>query len=361
MPRRPRSRFPLAPLLILACGCDSAPNINFQKTPPANSPDRRLKVEPVTGLPAIPFPPGSPAMEAAFELGRKLFYDRTLSIDGSVACSSCHNPRYGFSDNRPLPEGVGGRKGKRNTPTIFNVAFGKILFLDGRVDTLEAQADGPLQGVNEMAHTPAAIEARLRDNSIYRNMFERAYGPGPVTYRNVAKALASFQRHVVSGNSLYDKYAYGGNRRALSQAAVRGLALFSSSRTNCSVCHQLGREFALFTDGQFHNIGVGADARGVLADLGRYNVTKAEADKGSFKTPTLRSITQTRPYMHDGSLNSLTEVVEYYDRGGRPNPHLSRLIRPLNLSAQDKIDLIAFLESLTGAPVPHIGPPEGEQ
>jgi cytochrome c peroxidase len=134
-----------------------------------------------------------------------------------------------------------------------------------------------------------------------------------------------------------------------------------NGRGRCGACHPIGKEFSLFTDGLFHNTGVGTDARGEPPDLGRYNVTRMEADKGAFKTPTLRSITQTRPYMHDGTLTSLTEVVEFYNAGGRRNPYLSKLIRPLNFSAQDKIDLIAFLESLTGEPMPHIGPPEGEQ
>ena len=333
---------------------------NLQKAPPANEADKPVKIEAPIGLPPVPFPPGSPPTEATIELGRRLFYDKNLSIDGSVSCASCHNPRFGFSDNRPVAEGAGGRKGKRNSPTIFNVAYGKIFGMDGRAATLEAQAAGPMSGTLEMAHAPPALEKKLNDNSIYRSMFERAYGPGPVTFEKTTRALASFQRIVVTGSSLYDKFMYLGNRRALSQAAARGLEIFTK-RGNCAVCHQLGKEFALFTDGQFHNLGVGANERGELADLGRYNVTRNDADKGAFKTPTLRNVTQTRPYMHDGSLSSLGEVVEFYSNGGRRNPYLSKLIRPLGFSAQDKIDLLAFLEALTGEPVPNIGPPEGEQ
>lgn len=349
-------------LLALACLAGAACGVggNLQNAPPAAPAERLFKVEKFTGLPPLQFPGNARPTEGAVELGRRLFYDKNLSLDGSVSCATCHNPRYGFSDNKPVAEGVGGRKGKRNSPTIFNVGFGESFQWDGRAATLEAQIGLPLTNVTEMAHATDTLETKLRDNSIYRAMFERAYGPGPITIGNISKALATFERLILSGNSLYDKFAYLGNRRALSQSAIRGLELFSG-RARCSVCHQLGQEFALFTDGQFHNLGVGANARGELADLGRYNVTKADADKGAFKTPTLRSITQTRPYMHDGSLSSLSEVLEFYDQGGRRNPYLSKLIRPLNLNPQDKLDLLGFLESLSGEPVPHIGPPEGEQ
>jgi cytochrome c peroxidase len=347
-----------APALWLALGAACEINSNLQKAPPVNAADRVMKVEVPIGLPPINFP-GGPPTEGAFELGRRLFYDKNLSLDGSVSCASCHNPRFGFSDNRPVSEGVGGRKGARNSPTIFNAAYGQIFRWDGGAATLEAQLAIPIAETNEMAHSPAVLETKLRDNSIYRSMFERAYGPGFITFDKIAKALAVFERLVLSGNSLYDRYAYLGNRKMLSQSAIHGLEIFTG-RGNCAVCHQLGKEFALFTDGGFHNLGVGVDARGRMADLGRYNVTKVEADKGAFKTPTLRNITQTRPYMHDGSLASLAEVVEFYNAGGRRNPHQSKLIRPLNFDAQDKIDLLAFLEALTGEPIPHIGPPEGE-
>ena len=350
--------FVLAALLFLATSvCE---NMNFQTAPPAPNADKVIRVEVPVGLPPIPATANAAPTQGRFELGRRLFYDKNLSIDGSVSCAVCHNPRFGFSDNRVVAEGAGGAKGTKNSSTILNVAFGKAFFFDGRATSLEEQAAVPLLNPKEMGNSREALEKRLNDNSIYRLMFERAYGPGAITVEKVSQALAVFQRLILSGNSAYDRYMYLGNRRAISQEAIRGLDLFTK-RANCAVCHQLGKEFALFTDGQFHNLGVGADAQGRLADSGRYNVTKNEADRGAFKTPTLRNITQTRPYMHDGSLTSLATVIEFYNDGGRSNPHLSRLIRPLNLSAQDKIDLLAFLESLTGEPQPHLGPPEGEQ
>ncbi len=349
----------MAPAVWLALTASCEIGSNLQTAPPANRADRAIKVDVPIGLPPVEFA-GGPPTEGSFELGRRLFYDRNLSLDGSVSCASCHNPRYGFSDNRQVSEGVGGRKGKRNSPTLFNAAYGRNFRWDGGAATLEAQAAGPMADTNEMAHSPAALESKLRDNSIYRAMFERAYGPGPITFDKVVKALAVFERLILSGNSLYDRYEYLGNRRALSQSAISGLAIFSG-RGHCAVCHHVGKECALFPAGGFHTLGVGANARGELADLGRYNVTKAEADRGAFKTPSLRNITQTRPYMHDGSLTSLTEVVEFYNAGGRSNPYRSKLIRPLDLAPQDKLDLLAFLESLTGEPIPHIGPPEGEK
>jgi cytochrome c peroxidase len=343
---------------LLLAGCD--PGGNLQKAPPANSADRVVKIEVPIGLPPIPFPPGSPPTEATIELGRRLFYDRNLSLDGSVACSSCHNPRFGFTDNRPVAEGIGGRKGARNSPAIFNAAYGKTFQWDGGAATLEEQVVRHISNVNEMAHSAKGLESKLEDNSIYRAMFERVYGPGPITMDHIAKAIAVFERIILSGNSLYDRFAFLGNRKALNQSAIRGLEIFTG-RGSCANCHQIGKEASLFTDGRFHNTGVAVNARGDIVDLGRYNITKAEADRGAFKTPSLRGITQTRPYMHDGSVPSLAEVIEFYSAGGRPNRYLSKLIRPLNFTAQDKLDLIAFLESLSGEPVPHIGPPEGEQ
>ena len=299
------------------------------------------------------YPPGSSPTEGKIELGRKLFYDKNLSLDGSVSCSSCHNPRYGFADIRPVSEGVGGRKGTRNALTVFNAGYETLFFWDGRAHKLEQTAILHFTTIHEMAQTPEALEAKLRDNSIYRAAFERAYGQQAITMANTANALAIFLRTVLSGSSLFDKFLYLGNRRALSQSAARGFELFTH-QAGCNACHVIGKENALFTDGKFHNTGIGSDP-------GRFAITKVEADRGAFKTPSIRNITQTRPYMHDGSLASLSEVVEYYNAGGRRTANLSRLIRPLGLSAQDKIDLIAFLESLTGEPAPHIGPPEGEQ
>ncbi|MCC6535963.1 MAG: cytochrome-c peroxidase [Bryobacterales bacterium] len=350
--------------LGVGCGCSTLESLGkfdpLRQTKPPVQPNQRVLIEIPVGLPQIEYPVMDPPTEAGLELGRKLFYDKSLSADGQVSCGSCHNPRYAFSDNQPLATGVGGKTHRRHTPTLFNVAYGKSFFWDGRAATLEAQAVAPFTNPEEMGLTEAILLQRLNDNSIYRDLFERNFGPGPISLQKVGRALATFERRILSGHSLFDKFNSLGNRRALSQTAARGLDLFVN-RARCAICHQLGKEYALFTDGLYHNLGVGATAQGELRDLGRYEATKNDADRGAFKTPTLRNITQTRPYMHDGSIASLADVIEFYDRGGRPNRYQSKLIRPLNLSAQDKLDLLAFMDGLAGVPVGNIGPPEGEQ
>ena len=183
----------------------------------------------------------------------------------------------------------------------------------------------------------------------YREAFERAFGPGPINIDKIQKAIASFERTLLSGNSPFDRYQYAGDKTAMTPSAIRGLAIFQAkNRGNCSTCHTIEKKYALFTDGKFHNIGIGVNANGELTDLGRYDVTKAESDKGAFRTPDLRNVAKTAPYMHDGSEKTLREVVDYYVGGGNSNPYLDKDLRPLTLSAQDRADLIAFLESLTG-------------
>lgn len=354
----------LVAILASGLGCRTLESLGkfdpARQSRPPLQPNRRVLIEVPVGLPAIEYPVIDPPTEAGLELGRKLFYDKSLSADGQVSCGSCHNPRYAFSDNRPLAIGVGGKQHRRHTPTLFNTVFNKSFFWDGRAATLEAQAVAPFTNPEEMGLTEAVLLQRLNDNSIYGDLFERTFGPGPISMLKIGRALATFERTILSGQSLFDKFNSLGNRRALSQPAARGLDLFVN-RARCAVCHQLGKEYALFTDGLYHNLGVGVNAKGELRDLGRYEVTRNDADRGAFKTPTLRNITQTRPYMHDGSIESLAGVIEFYDQGGRPNRYQSKLIRPLNLSAQDKLDLLAFLDSLAGTPVANIGPPEGEQ
>jgi cytochrome c peroxidase len=192
----------------------------------------------------------------------------------------------------------------------------------------------------------------------YRRAFERAFGPGPVTIDKIRKAIASFERTLLSGNSAFDRYEYGHDKQAMSPPAVRGLAIFrDKNRGNCAVCHTIGDTYALFTDEKFHNIGIGVDAEGELMDLGRYNVTHDPADKGAFRTPSLRDVALTPPYMHDGSEKTLKDVIEYYVGGGNSNPNLDKGIHPLKLSAQDRADLIVFLNALTGEPPQNATPP----
>jgi cytochrome c peroxidase len=287
-------------------------------------------------------PDNNPMSVKKIELGRKLYFDARLSRDGSVSCATCHDPDKGFSDARPTSAGIGGQTGNRNSPTVINRLFSKEQFWDGRAADLEEQALGPIQNPIEMGHTLPAMTQGLEGIAAYAGEFEAAFGSPGINADRVAQAIASYERTVVSGNAPFDRYQ-AGDTKAMSESAVRGMALFNDAqKANCVTCHAGFN----FTDESYHNLGVGMDKQ--FPDTGRYTVTKSEVDRGAFRTPTLRNITQTGPYMHDGSETTLQDVIAFYDRGGKPNPNLSKEIRPLNLSDQEKADLVAFLEALTG-------------
>jgi len=321
----------------------------------------QVEVKVPLGLPAVAFPADNPATVETIALGRKLYYDPALSADSTIACASCHDPAKGFADNKQFSEGVQGKKGTRNSPTVLNSAYYSTQFWDGRAPTLEKQAEGPVQNPLEMAHTLPGVESRLQKDPIYRIAFERAFGPGPITYEKVEKAIASFERIALSGNSPFDRYYFGHDPKAMSPAAIRGFQVFSSSdKGNCTACHKIEKDYALFTDNSFHNIGVGVDM-GQISDQGRYEVTKQDKDRGAFRTPSLRNVSRTGPYMHDGSLKTLKEVVDYYIGAGNSNPYLDKQIRVLDfLSGQERADLEVFLEALTGEDPPDAGPPPKE-
>jgi cytochrome c peroxidase len=310
------------------------------------------------GLPPVPFPADNPPTEETISLGRRLYYDPALSVDNTVSCASCHSPEAGFSDGKPVSNGVSGKTGTRNSPTVFNSAYFEVQFWDGRSPSLENQAEGPVQNPVEMAHTLKGVEDRLNADASYREQFAKSFGPGPITYQMAEKAIASFERTVVSANSPFDRWKYGHDEKAVSDSVKRGFLVFSSKdKGNCTACHMVGEKTALFTDNKFHNIGVGADID-KLNDEGRYAVSKNEADRGAFKTPSLRNVALTGPYMHDGSLKTLKDVIDYYIGGGNSNAHLDKNIRVLDfLSGQERADLQAFLESLTGEMPPNVGPP----
>jgi len=315
------------------------------------------------GLPAVPFPAGNPPTASTIALGRQLFYDTRLSKDNSVACSSCHDPVFGFRDARQRSLGVGGSRGLRHAPTLVNVAYDPLLFWDGHVGSLEKQVDFPIADPLEMNQAHKESVAKLRGNPAYKAMFLSAFGSDAITMPRVENALASFERTILSGDSPFDQYRYQGRQNALSQAQVRGLAIFMDPhRGNCAACHTVGSQFALFTDGKFHNTGEGAGDNGQFDDTGRYQVTHVESDKGSFKTPTLRNVAMTGPYMHDGKLKTLKDVVDFYAGKGNSNPYLDPEMAQIQLSGQDREDLVKFMESLT-APLPaNVGPPrEGKQ
>ncbi|HZY90256.1 MAG TPA: cytochrome c peroxidase [Gemmataceae bacterium] len=291
------------------------------------------------GLPAArPVPKDNPLTEAKVRLGRRLFFDPLLSGDGSVSCASCHRPDHGFAGPEPRAVGAGGRRGTRNAPSLLNRAFGGAFFWDGRAATLEEQALHPIESPVEMGSTVADALKRLGAHKEYPAAFRAAFGDG-VSAANLARALASFERVLLAGDSRVDRFR-AGKFAALNDSERQGLWLFES-RGRCWRCHS-GQTFS---DEGYHNTGVGWG--GAPADLGRHNVTRAEADRGRFKTPSLRAVARTAPYMHDGSLATLEEVVEYYNRGGNKNPRLDPLMRPLGLSKRDVADLVAFLKGLS--------------
>jgi len=308
-----------------------------QEKPPANG-----------LLGPIPVPADNPQTPAKIALGRQLFFEGRLSSDGTVSCASCHEPAHAWADTTPVSAGVAHQLGTRNTPSIINQAYIVPQFWDGRALHLEKQAVGPVQNPIEMDLTAAQLEFRLNHIPGYAAQFQAVFGEA-ATIDNLAKAIASFERTILSTNTRYDRYLRG-NRTALNESAVRGMRLFTG-KANCIACHS----GPAFSDSSFHNLGVGYKD-GNFADVGRFDVTKDPNDTGAFKTPMLRNVADTAPYMHDGSEKTLADVIAFYNRGGNPNPHLDRDIKPLNLNLQEQQDLLAFLTALSG-PYPVITAP----
>ncbi len=330
------------------------------------------------GKDAIYIPEDNPLTRAKIELGRQLYFDTRLSGDNSISCASCHHPDSGYGFNSQFGIGINGQTGNRNSPVSFNRILSKAQFWDGRADSLEAQAVGPIANPIEMGGSHSAVVALVAANPGYKMQFDKVFGRKP-NIEDVGRAIAAFERVLVTGPSPYDYFEpvrkmeeafadeledlaelkkddpelYGKYTKAkaladanpMSESAKRGRALFFNVKSNCSACH-VG---ANFSDELYHNLGVGMDA--ATPDLGRFAVTKDEKDRGAFKTPTIRNIVQHGPYMHDGSQKTLEEVVEWYAKGGHPNPTLSNKIQKLDLSAQDKADLVEFMKALTG-PLP---------
>jgi len=337
-------------LLTLIGGCKAPPSSRPVGTP--------LTINAPLGLPPVPTPPGNPPTTESIALGRRLFYDTRLSKDNSISCASCHKPAFRFSDTRERSLGVDGTLGLRHAPTLVNVAYSPLLFWDGRAASLESQVLGPMADPLEMNQTHEASIAKLKHDSAYVPLFRAAFGTDDITLDRVENALASFERTILCGNSPFDRYQYQGQKNALTPAQVRGLAVFTDPhRGNCSSCHTIAAKYALFTDGQFHNTGEGADDNDEFADPGRYKITHVDADKGAFKTPTLRDVALSGPYMHDGKLKTLKAVVDFYAGKGNSNPNLDAKMKTINLTGQDREDLLQFLNSLTGEISPNLGPP----
>ena len=299
-------------------------------------------LDPPLGLDAyMPIPKANPLTAEKAALGRRLFSDPILSADQSIACSSCHDPERAFTDDRPKAVGVFGRVGPRRVPKLVNRGYGRSFFWDGRIPSLEEQVLEPVVNELEMDLSLAEAETRLRADTRYAAEFMAVFGQAP-DRDALANALASYVRTILSGDSRYDRYV-AGKADALNEQERLGLEVFRT-KGNCVTCH-LGPNL---TDERFHNTGVGYQD-GQFADDGRFLVTGRSRDRGAFKTPTLRDVALTAPYMHDGSLETLERVIEDYDRGGTPNAHLDPEIRELNLSDGEKDALAAFLRTLNGA------------
>jgi cytochrome c peroxidase len=310
------------------------------------------------GLPPLPSPANNPPTADAIALGRKLFYDTRVSVDNTLSCASCHQPEAYFTDGKNVSTGVRGQLGTRNAPTILNAAYMPFQFWDGRAQTLEEQAAFPIANSVEMAQPHAADVSKLGSDPEYRNLFKKAFGTEDVNLERVEDALASFERTMLSGDSAFDRFMYGSDKSALTPAQLRGYFVYlDPTRGNCAACHTIGAKDALFTDGKFHNIGQGVNESGGFTDVGRFHETKVATDTGAFKTATLRNIAKTAPYMHDGSLKTLKAVVDFYAGQGNSNPYLDPEMKKIHLTGADRVDLVEFLNALTGPMPPDVGPP----
>lgn len=288
----------------------------------------------------VPVPATNLNYQAKVDLGKQLYFDGRLSKNNAISCAFCHNPFTGFADPRQTSIGVGGGIGGRQSPTVFNTGFIPLQFWDGRAGSLEEQAIGPIANPVEMAETHENVVKKLGKIKGYQQQFRAVFGTD-VNLQGIAEAIAAYERTVISTNSAFDKYVLG-DAQAMDKTALRGMALFKG-KARCILCHN-GPNFA---DNQFHNLGV-PQVGPMKEDLGRFYVTQQEQDKGAFKTQTLRSITETAPYMHDGVFKTLEEVIDFLDQGGGQNPNLSPMVKPLGLTEQEKAELIAFLNALTG-------------
>ncbi len=372
-----KTKFRMLKILLLAAWLASAV-FNFMHTSSATG--QKFKIDLPPAIPAdlweMLIPRDNPMSEAKVALGRDLYFDKRLSIDDTVSCATCHDPKTGFTQPTSVAEGVGGKKGARNSPTVLNSMFNVEQFWDGRARSLEEQAKGPLINPIEMAQpSHDAVVAKIKKIPDYAKKFQQVFG-GPVTIDNIARAIAAFERTQLSADSAFDRFN-AGDRAAMSEAALRGFELFKG-KARCVTCHEFNASSPFFTDFKYHNVGIGMKASknfdslarqvqqmaqsGKLtaqaldeisltegfSELGRFLVTRQPKDIGAFKTPTLRDIELTLPYMHDGSMKTLREVIEFYNKGGEANSNLDGGIRKLDLTEQEINDIEEFLKNLTG-------------
>jgi cytochrome c peroxidase len=328
----------LSSLLLFLGACQNLPQQKLRSALPTQTLQGFAQNSAPRIFPNVPVPPQNPLTQAKVELGFRLFFEPRLSANNQMSCASCHQPQRGFSNAEPNAAGVTGQRGHRNVPTIYTTAWYKTQFWDGRSASLEEQALGPIENPIEMNEKLENVVRKLGELPYYRSKFQQTFGTA-ITPQGIAQALASFERALSQKPTPYDRFI-DGDINALTPSQERGMIIFGR-QAHCATCHK-GLQS---TDNKFHNLGVGMNQP--KPDLGRFEVTRLAEDTGAFRTPSLRNVELTGPYMHDGSLRSLEEVIEFYVQGGIPNPYLSNEMNPLNLSGEDKADLLAFLKSLT--------------
>lgn len=317
-------------ILLLIAACQSTTSVELQ--------DRPLRVHVPKGFKPIKYPEDNEPTELRVLLGRHLFYDTRLSLDNTVSCGTCHVLSAAFTDGRKTSEGILKRIGKRNAPTLANVAWAPRFMMEGGVPTLEAQSLAPLHDTLEMGGDMMVAVAKLNRDEELRKLARAAYGRDSIDPFVITRALAAFQRTFITADSPYDRYK-NGKTDELTEAQIRGMELFNSTKTMCFSCHSGPN----FTDYAFYNIGLYEE----YADEGRQRLTGEDSDNGRFKTPTLRNIELTAPYMHDGSVSSLEEVIQLYNEGGKRHRNKDARIKPLHLTEQEQADLVAFMKALT--------------
>jgi len=303
-----------------------------------SSPSEDYSIAYPFGFDSIPFPKDNALTKSRVELGRRIFFDPSFSADGKISCGTCHKPELAFADTVAINRGAHDSSNFRNSPSLINIAYHPYLDMDGGVPSLELQVLVPFDGPTEMNSNHLKAAEIMNKNKDYVELSLKAYNRKPDPFV-IVRALGAFQRALISSGSRYDLYMQSGRKKGLNQLEIQGMNLFFSDKTNCSSCH----EGVLFTNFKFENIGLPNTTR----DTGRARVTLNPLDVGKFKTPSLRNVAKTKPYMHDGSLKTLEEVIEFYDKGGVTTRNKSEKIRPLHLSKKEKTALVAFLKSLS--------------
>jgi cytochrome c peroxidase len=320
-----------------------------EPAPPAEPAPTVFAVAVPVGLPELPVPDDNPLTAEKIELGKMLYFDTRLSKDGTVACATCHDPKNAWAEPRSTSSGIGGQVGGANAPTVCNAAYATEQFWDGRAASLEAQALGPIENPIEMGHTLAELVPQLNAIQGYKDRFQAVFGTD-VTSEGIAKAIAAFERTVLSGNSPYDKFQ-AGDKTALNEVQQRGMKVFDDA--GCSTCHTP----PLFSNYKYYNAGIGSTKE--QPDVGRKAVTNDDSDMGKIRVPSLREVAKTGPYFHDGSCATLEEAVAAMAAGGIDNPNLSAVLKGIGakgLSDQDKADIVEFLKALSGE-YPVVEPP----